>query len=164
MNNNKCLKQTTAKVRQFDQFSQSANFNFSQKTVCGSLLTCIVFIATMTFFVQSTLVLQARNGTLFTTSTLSNYNDFSRNFTQDDGFQVAFAVVDYQTDDWSDVAGRQLEEYLEIYVSAYYFSRSGEEFKTETLYIEHHPCSDVELGFDDNGESKFNPLIDEEKI
>ena len=52
------------------------------------------------------LVLQKRDGTTFTSSLLSNENEYSDKFTQDDGFQLAFAVIDFGTKDFSDVKGR----------------------------------------------------------
>ena len=61
-------------------------------------------------------MLQNRNGTLFTLTTLTNHNQYDRKFTEDDGFQVAFAVVDYSNDELSDVDGRLLADYLEVYV------------------------------------------------
>ena len=35
--------------------------------------------------------------------------------------------------------------------------------KFEHVDIEHHSCSDAELGLDDSGESKFDPLNEETK-
>ena len=61
-------------------------------------------------------MLVKRNGTLFTFTTLTNHNQYDRKFTEDDGFQVAFAVVDYSFEDYSDVDGRLLADYLEINV------------------------------------------------
>ena len=103
--------------------------------------------------------MKLRAGTLFTSTIMKNYNDYSRKFTEDDGFQLAFAVIDYQTDDLTDVAGRQLEEYLRVKLSWSNINFTEDEF--EFIEIEHHPCSDSELGLDDSGDSKFSPMIDE---
>ena len=35
-------------------------------------------------------------------------------FTREDGFMLAFAIVDVTSDDGSDPAGRSLDEYLEV--------------------------------------------------
>ena len=53
---------------------------------------------------------------MFTTTTMARQNDFSRKFTEEDGFQVAFAVVDYASADYSDAKGRQLSDYLNVWI------------------------------------------------
>ena len=93
---------------------------------------------------------------------MKNQNDFSRKFTEDDGFQVAFAVIDNQSKDYSDVAGRQLEEYLKVKVSKQTFNYGTSDGElVEIIEIEHHACSDSELGLDDSGETKFNKIVEE---
>ena len=54
-----------------------------------------------------------RQGTLFTSTILKNYGR-DRIFTEKEGFNIAFAIVDLGSEDLKDVAGRELHEYLEI--------------------------------------------------
>ena len=97
-----------------------------------------------------------RDGTLFTSTVMKNYNGYEDKFTEDDGLQIAFAVIDFETDDYSDVAGRQLEEYLEIEVSfATYNWEDPDGITSKKVVIEHHPCTDAELG-----KNKFSPLFE----
>ena len=60
------------------------------------------------------MTLHERSGTLFTSTILKGYNYNTRYFKQDDGFQLAFAIVDYFGEDGNDVAKRNLEDYLEV--------------------------------------------------
>ena len=77
----------------------------------------MIFTVTIAYFIQSAIVMKMRDDTVFRSIIMSDYNDFSHKFTEDDGFQVAFAVIDFGTADYSDVAGRQLEEYLNVKVT-----------------------------------------------
>ena len=52
-----------------------------------------------------------REGTLFTSTVLKNHNR-NRVFTDEEGFNFAFAVIDPGVEDLTDAAGRKLEEYL----------------------------------------------------
>ena len=69
--------------------------------------------------IQSAIILNKRSGTLFTTTVMARQNDFSRKFTQEDGFQVAFAVIDYASYDFTDVYGQNLTDYIYPYVYLY---------------------------------------------
>ena len=73
-------------------------------------------LTTLVFTVQNAIVLHQREGTLFTSTVLKNYNkENNRVFTPDDGFRVAFGVVDLGSiPSMEDVKGRALHEYLEI--------------------------------------------------
>ena len=72
-------------------------------------------------------------------------------------------MVDLNTEDYSDKAGRELSEYLEVTVSqdSYDELSSGEQFKSKIIPT--HPCTDAELGLDDSGNSMFEPIIEEER-
>ena len=59
------------------------------------------------------------------------------------------------------MAGRKLEEYLDITVASTTVIKSEGTEKVEKVKINHYPCSDAELGLDGTGESKFSPLIDD---
>ena len=48
---------------------------------------------------------------------MARQNDFSNEFTEKEGFQVAFAVVDYGGANFYDSLGRDLADYLSV--SAY---------------------------------------------
>ena len=67
---------------------------------------------TLIFVVQSSIILLTKKGTLFTSTVMARQNDFSNEFTEKEGFQVAFAVVDYNGQDFSDSQGRNLADYL----------------------------------------------------
>ena len=59
-----------------------------------------------------------RKGTQFTSTLTHKQNDFRHKFTEQDGFQIAIAIVDsYNADtDYSDYSGRPLEEYAIIQI------------------------------------------------
>ena len=82
---------------------------------------------TAVFAINSYRILLQREGTLFTATTLKNFNDKSNAFTEEDGFQVAFAVIDSSTADYTDKAGRELSEYLEVIVSFNEYDESNNE-------------------------------------
>ena len=48
-------------------------------------------------------------------------NDESRIFTEEDGFQIAIAVVDPRTRTGEDFQGRELEEYIEVHATQHNF-------------------------------------------
>ena len=61
-----------------------------------------------------------REGTLFTSATINN-TDERRVFSAEDGFNIAIAVYDGLTPDFSDPFGRKLHEYLTVEaVRSYY--------------------------------------------
>ena len=91
------------------------------------------------------MTLHERSGTLFTSTVLKGYNYNTRYFKQDDGFQLAFAIVDYAGDNGNDAWDRPLDDYLNVHIWQTYFSETGEDEK-EDLYIDFHKCSDEELG------------------
>ena len=77
--------------KRYDIFGQTEGFNLTQespefKSSAGTVLTAIVFLITILFTIQSIIVLQKRNGTLFMTAVKTNKNDDSRIFTEEDGF------------------------------------------------------------------------------
>ena len=97
---------------------------------------------------------------MYTSIIKHNYNDFSDKFTEEDGFQLAFAVIDFGTGNYSDVGGRQLDEYLKVKVTQVNVDASSGEPNFEAINIEHHACSEAELGLDDSGDSKFGPILE----
>ena len=61
------------KIAEFDIFGKNIGFNFSKdstdyKSICGSILTCFVMMLTLSFTLQSIIVLMGRRDTLFTTT------------------------------------------------------------------------------------------------
>ena len=63
------------------------------------------------YTVQESLVMHYRQGTLFTSALLKNENR-DREFTDKDGFNIAFAVIDTGSATFEDVAGRDIHDYL----------------------------------------------------
>lgn len=63
------------------------------------------------YTVQESLVMHYRQGTLFTSSIMKNVNR-DRVFTNKEGFNIAFAIVDLGSGTLEDVAGRDLHDYL----------------------------------------------------
>ena len=57
-----------------------------------------------------------RKGTTFTSTLKEKQHDFNDKFGEQDGFQVAVAILDYSTwdTDYSDWSGRDLDEYAFI--------------------------------------------------
>ena len=60
------------------------------------------------------MTLHERSGTLFTSTILKGYNYNTRYFKQDDGFQLAFAIVDYSGEEGNDAYDQNLEDYLDV--------------------------------------------------
>ena len=112
--------------------------------------------------IQNFIVLNGRDGTLFTSTLQVKANDYERKFTQDEGFQVAFAVIDADTDDFSDVLGRKLEDYLQVKLVQEHYNDDPKK-QREKIVITPHPCTDAELGLDDSGTSKFYSIPDEDR-
>ena len=93
---------------------------------------------------------------------MARQNDFSRKFTQEDGFQVAFAVIDYGSDDFTDVKGRNLTDYLYPNVELIELNEEDQENPNpEPINMEYHICTDAELGLDGEGNSKFYPILED---
>ena len=115
---------------------------------------------TLSFTVQSLIVLKDRKGTVFTTTIEKESND-GRIFTAEDGLQFAIGVVDYDTDadDYGDVLGRDFEDYIALSVWMIYYAEDDTEVP-DWFEIETHRCTDEELGLDtssDSSPTKFYP-------
>ena len=84
---------------------------------------------------------------------MARQNDFSFEFTEKEGFQVAFAVIDYRNanTDFSDYQGRNMADYLNI--TAYLFESNVEVGKGDITELETHVCTESELGLDGKGKS-----------
>ena len=83
------------------------------------------------------------NGTTFTTIVRQGYHDDDYTYTADEGFMIAFGVLDTSQADYSDILGRPMEEYLEIKVATF-DHRSDDDF-TYDLDVEFHTCTDEDL-------------------
>ena len=66
------------------------------------------------FLVECFDVLIERDGTMYTETLRKGYNSDTRVFTEKDGFQMAFAVLDSSRLDGTDPYGRELDDWLEI--------------------------------------------------
>ena len=107
------------KLLQFDMYTEAIGLNHSEekgdfKSCAGACTSIIILLFTLWFIKQNAISLHERGGTLFTSTNLKNYNYNTRHFTQEEGFQLAFGIIDYSADNYSDAQGRELEEYLEI--------------------------------------------------
>ena len=67
-------------------------------------MACLIIIVTLIFMTQNILILKQRGATVFTSSLEKGANK-DVTFTQDDGFQIAFALVDILTEDGEDLNG-----------------------------------------------------------
>ena len=81
--------------------------------------------------------------TVFTTSIEKNANE-GVVFTQEDGFQMAFAIIDSGSDDGEDINGLRIDDYIKVTVEALDISDSGKNYTR--IVLETHTCSDEELG------------------
>lgn len=70
---------------------------------------------TISFLFKKLIVLHGRQGTLFTT-TIEKDENIDRIFTAEDGLQFAIGIIDFDTDDFEDNLGRELEDYLTLSV------------------------------------------------
>ena len=71
-------------------------------------------MTTVIFTSQLIITLYGRKGTIFTQSVIQDYFDETDDFSEDDGFMFAFAILDGSTLDFSDHLGRDFSEYIEI--------------------------------------------------
>lgn len=114
---------------------------------------------TLSFSLQSVIILEGRRDTLFTTTNEKDSNA-NRIFTADDGLQFAIGIIDYGTEDYTDVEGRNFDEYLELYVYNWYFTQDTSAEVPESFEIKSHICTEEELGLlesSDSNSSKFYP-------
>ena len=92
-----CLESES--ILKFDSFGAQTSFNYGggSESYQSSLGACIYFgimMFTLVFTVQQVLVLHERNRTLFTTTELKDYQEVGHSFGAEDGFRVAFALID----------------------------------------------------------------------
>ena len=99
-------------------------------------------------------------GTLFTSTVLKNQSR-DRVFTAEEGFNIAFAIIDSGTADFSDVAGRELHEYLLVEAILHTFDYRNGETNTSTISLNPHICTEDELGFNGSENSNFFKLANE---
>ena len=141
---------TSEKLLSFDMYTEAIGLNHSEekgdfKSCAGACTSVLILLFTLWFTYQNAISLHERGGTLFTSTLLKNYNYNTRYFKQDDGFQMAFAIIDYAGENGEDEANRDLSEYLEIEIWQTYFSETGD--SKEDKQLSFHKCSDEELGF-----------------
>ena len=96
---------------------------------------------------------------MFTSAVKYRENDHTRVFGEQDGFQLAIAMIDIGTYNFDDLDGRELSEYLEITVKNYETSEDGG--RGENLEL--HKCSDQEISFENSDVSKFHLASGEER-
>ena len=73
---------------------------------------------------QNIAILRQRGATVFTTSIEKNANE-GVVFTQEDGFQMAFAIIDLSSDDGEDINGLRIDDYITVTVAAIDVRDSG---------------------------------------
>ena len=102
-----------------------------------------------------------REGTLFTSTTINNTDD-RHVFTAEDGFNLAIAVYDGLMPDFSDPFGRELNEYIIVEASRFYYDFSTSPPEYGEIPLELHPCTEEELGFntDNRANAKFYEVTD----
>ena len=108
---------TSEKLLSFDMYTEAIGLNHSEekgdfKSCAGACTSILIILFTLWYTKQNALTLHERDGTLFTSTMMKNYNYNTRHFKQDDGFQMAFAIVDEKGEDWKEI--NELEEYLNI--------------------------------------------------
>ena len=91
------------------------------------------------------------NGTTFTNFERQGYHDNDYAYTVDKGFMFAFGVYDEGGEGGADAAGRPMEEYLNIRISAFELREDNPDERDSSFEIlEYHPCTQEEL-------ANFNP-------
>ena len=88
-------------------YTEAIGLNHSEekgdfKSCAGSCTSIIIIVFTLWFTWQNAISLHERGGTLFTSTNLKNYNYNTRYFGQDEGWQMAFAIVDYSGENGAD--------------------------------------------------------------
>ena len=117
-------------------------------------MTGFVLVLTLIFTLQSIIILNGRKGTLFTT-TLEKEANADRIFTAEDGLQFAIGIIDYGSDDFEDMEGRNFNNYLYLWVEMEYYAEDDTTIVPEDFELETHRCTDEELGLSDTSSSKF---------
>lgn len=104
----------------YDKFAGSVGFKVqggsqTYRSSCGAVLSVCSLLLTFGFTAQMMLILFGYKGTTFTNSTRQEYLDTDYAYGADEGFMLAFGVVD--SDAVTDSFGRPMEEYLSIKVT-----------------------------------------------
>ena len=114
----------------------------------------------LVFTAQSYIVIDKRSDTNFVSAKLTRYFDDGFTFTEENGFQMAFAVIDWESDDGSDAYERPLEEYLEVELL---LETLIDNETQDPIKVPLHQCTKSELGLTEDGTSKFYPINPELK-
>ena len=119
-----CL--SSEKVLQFDSFGSQINLNYengseSYRSATGSCLSILLYFLTLVYAIQNLQILLGYKGSTFSTSTNVSYHDSSFIFSEEKGFQMAFAVADP-----SDPDGKfNFEEYYDVRVRQYTYDANS---------------------------------------
>ena len=110
--------------------------NPSYRTATGACFSILVLLITMTFTCQNSLILVGRKATQFTTNVMQNYHDDTYEFSTEQGFALAYAII-------NDTPEEALDDLLEVSIQqvARYGSNLIPDKKIET-----HSCTEEELG------------------
>ena len=84
------------------------------RSALGACFTIFIAIVTLSFTIQQIGVVIEHKGTLFTTSIAINAVSDDEEFTVNNGFFIAFGIVDETTGGQGDPNGVPLEEYFTI--------------------------------------------------
>ena len=107
---------------QFDSFGSQINLNYengstSFRSATGSCLSILLYLLTLVYAIQNLQILLGYKGTSFSTSTNVSYHDSSFIFSEEKGFQMAFAVID-PVNPQQDF---DFEEYYQVRAKQYYY-------------------------------------------
>jgi len=149
-------------VLRLDKFGTPIQFNFSgdvenqlHRTAKGTFCNIGIMMLTLMFALEQLSILHLRDATQLTGTLLKRYHDDTYIFTEQNGFQLAFAVLDFASADGSDVLGRPEEEYMEVLVQLVSLTDG---FGNPPVRIETHPCTDSDLGLVEGGERTLFPI------
>ena len=138
------------------------NFNGESKTyqsILGSLLYLLMTMVTLTFTIQQFNVLREYRDTNFFSAELQNFFNETHAFTEEDGLQIAFAIVEIADRSGRPEDTRPLSEYLEIEAGLKISEWADDadpskgilKTKFSKQVFDVHPCTEAEL-------AKFYPL------
>ena len=120
----------------------------------GSCLSILTFMTMATFMYTKILSLAMKHEVDIMSALEENRLDFDYKFTPQDGFFVAAALTEYDTEKNIIEEERYGELIIELYGWGY--ENFGEAKATP---IDYHPCSDEELGLAEGSDSWIYPIF-----
>ena len=124
-----------------------------QKSYMGSFLTVVITLVTLVFFYTKVQVLKDKSDVDIMSALLENDISYEEKFTYQDGFFVAAALTEYDSNTTMLEEPRYGELIIEHYGWGY-----NDTIGSQSRNISYHFCSDEELGLARNESTVIYPI------